>query len=481
MLKKKVSFFIAMLTCHPLAWVGSISVTFASIFFIVYSILTFIYPIHNQYADIMFLAVIPPAFFGGLFLIPLGIYLRVKKSRQENLSFATLTPSQVIRSTSTLLRIRSSVHVFLFLTLANILLTVTIMYSGYHYMESNRFCGTACHTVMQPEYTAYQRSAHARVQCVDCHIGPGASWFVKSKLSGARQLVAVTMKTYNRPISTPIQHLRPSRETCEKCHWPDKFHGKKLKVITHFDTDRNNTKLYTVLLLNIGGTDRGDGKASGIHWHVNKGNRVVFISAKDERKDIPWVRFEKDGEKPVEYFYTGSKLSNEEIATAKKRVMECVDCHNRPTHVFYMPDEALDKMFRQNHEFQDIPFLKKVGLEILEKKFSEQDIQNQEVKKTLLTWYENKKTELGLIDTALLNKAAEEVQRIYRHNVWPQMKIGWGTYPDHISHTHFPGCLRCHGNTHRTKDGKAIDADCRLCHTILAIRKPDPTILKVLH
>jgi hypothetical protein len=124
---------------------------------------------------------------------------------------------------------------------------------------------------MEPEYVMYMRSPHARVACVDCHIGPGASWFVRSKISGLRQVYAVLAKTYSRPIPTPVEHLRPSRETCEQCHWPEKFHGDKLKIFTHYDNDRNNTKRFTALLLKIGGPDAFGARASGIHWHVSQG------------------------------------------------------------------------------------------------------------------------------------------------------------------------------------------------------------------
>ncbi len=127
-------------------------------------------------------------------------------------------------------------------TLVNIVIAGQTGYSAVSYMESVTFCGQTCHTVMQPEFAAYQNSPHSRVECVKCHIGPGASWFVRSKLSGVGQVFAVTFNTYQRPIPTPVRNLRPARETCEACHWPEKFGEDRLRVIEKFADDEENTR-----------------------------------------------------------------------------------------------------------------------------------------------------------------------------------------------------------------------------------------------
>jgi hypothetical protein len=325
---------------------------------------------------------------------------------------------------------------------------------------------------MEPEYQAYQRSPHSRVVCVDCHIGPGASWFVRSKLSGMRQVYAVLARTYSRPIPTPIEHLRPARETCEQCHWPEKFHGDKLKVITHYDGDRNNTLRYTVLLMKIGGPRTAGARASGIHWHVSGGNRVLYVSEKGERKDIPWVRLELAGRPPIEYRFAGSGLSNAQIDALPRRTMDCVDCHNRPTHIYSAADEELDEMFSLWPGLQKIPFLKKASGEVLGRKFSEEAVRRGEVGRALAAWYDAHPEERP--DPSLLKQAVMRIQEIYQRNIWPQMNIGWGTYPNHIGHTYSAGCLRCHGNNHMTAEGKPVRADCRLCHTILALKEEKP-------
>jgi nitrate/TMAO reductase-like tetraheme cytochrome c subunit len=370
--------------------------------------------------------------------------------------------------------VRNRILTFVAFSAINIAFTMVIFIASLEYMDSAAFCGLVCHSVMEPEYSAYQRSPHARVGCVDCHIGPGASWFVRSKISGLRQVYAVTAKTYSRPIPTPIEHLRPARETCEQCHWPEKFHDDKLKIITHFDTDRNNTKHYTALLLKVGGPAAEGERARGIHWHVSGGNRVVYISVKGERLAIPWVRLELAGQPPVDYRFTGSSLTDAKIAAATKRTMDCVDCHNRPTHIYKTAKEELDLMLDRWPELQKIPYLMKAAVEVTARKFNEDEIQRGDVGLALLDWYNDHPEENP--DATLLKQAADQVQAIYSENVWPQMNITWGTYPNHIGHGTSAGCLRCHGNDHVTAEGKVLRSDCRLCHTILALDETNPPL-----
>ncbi len=465
---------VGLITCHPIAKLGGYMVTFGTISAISYTGATIFTRADSAYAGIIFLLLVPSSFFGGLALIPLGVYLAFKKECLQDPNLKHKSLGEILRRLSGEEDVRNRIIVFVLFSIANVVLTLVIVMAGFEYMDSASFCGLLCHKVMEPEYTVYQRSPHARVVCVDCHIGPGASWFVRSKISGLRQVYAVMAGTYSRPIPTPIEHLRPSRETCEQCHWPERFHGDKLKIITHYDSDRNNTKRYTALLLKIGGPEAVGARAGGIHWHVSKGNRVTFISEKGERKDIPWVRFERGAEPPVEYRFTGRKITSEETAAAPKRTMECVDCHNRPTHVYRTAAEELDDMLSLWPQLQKVPYLKKASGEVLARRFDEAAIRSNEVGRALLAWYRARPEEQT--DPALLKQAAERVQEIYSRNVWPRMDINWGTYVNHIGHTSSPGCLRCHGNNHITADGKAVRADCRLCHTILALDEEKPPL-----
>jgi len=466
--------FVGLITCHPIAKLGGYMVTFGTISAVSYTGATIFAHTESAYAGIIFLVLAPSFFFGGLILIPIGIYFAFRKHCLEDPSLRQRSIGEILQRLSGEHDVRNRIITFILFSAANVLLTLVIVMAGFEYMDSASFCGLLCHKVMEPEYAVYRRSPHAHVVCVDCHIGPGASWFVRSKISGLRQVYAVTAGTYSRPIPTPVEHLRPSRETCEQCHWPEKFHADMLKIITHYDSDRNNTKRYTALLLKIGGPEAAGARAGGIHWHVSKGNRVIYVSEKGERKDVPWVRFERESEPPVEYRFTGRRISNEEIAAAPKRIMECVDCHNRPTHIYRTADEELDEMLNLWPELQKVPYLKKASGEVLARQFDDAAIQRKEVGQALLAWYRARPEDMP--DPVLLEKAAEQVQEIYSRNIWPRMNIGWGTYVNHIGHTSSPGCLRCHGNNHVTAGGKAIRADCRMCHTILALKEEKPPL-----
>jgi hypothetical protein len=465
---------VGLSTCHPLAKLGGYTVTFGTISALTYTLMTIFSQAESPYAGLIFLVLVPSTFFGGLALVPIGIYLAFKRECRLDPNLGEKSLGEILRQLSGEQDVRNRIIAFIIFSGANVVLTLVIIMLGFDYLDSSSFCGLLCHKVMEPEYVMYQRSPHARVACVDCHIGPGTSWFVRSKLSGLRQVYAVMAGTYSRPIPTPIKELRPSRETCEQCHWPEKFNNDKLKIITHYDSDRNNTKRYTALLMKVGGPEAAGARASGIHWHVSKGNRVTYISEKGERKDIPWVRFERKNETAVEYRFTGSRLSNAEIEAAPKRTMECIDCHNRPTHIYRTADQELESMFGLWPEMQKIPYLKKAASGVLARRFDETAINRKEVRKALLEWYSSHPEEKP--DRALLQQAAEQVQDIYSRNIWPRMNIKWWTYPNHIGHTASPGCLRCHGNNHITAAGKAVRADCRLCHTILALNEEKPPL-----
>ena len=161
-------------------------------------------------------------------------------------------------------------------------------YKAYEFTDSVDFCGQLCHSVMNPEFVAYQASPHARVACVDCHVGSGASWYVKSKLSGIRQVYYTARGTYPRPIPTPVHNLRPAADTCEQCHWPKKFWGAQLKTFTHYGSDEQNTPRVIRMLIKTGGGDPSLGQSGeGIHWHMNINNKITYFASDEQRQVIP--------------------------------------------------------------------------------------------------------------------------------------------------------------------------------------------------
>jgi hypothetical protein len=339
-------------------------------------------------------------------------------------------------------------------------------------MDSPAFCGS-CHTVMDAEATAHRLSPHARVRCVECHIGPGASWFVKSKLSGSWQLVSVTLGLYPRPIPTPVHNLRPARDTCEQCHWPTKFVGDRLKVVTRHADDAENTPLKTVLLLHVGG-QQGT-RTRGIHWHVDPGVRVRFLSdAKRER--IGAVELVDAGGGPSRTY----DVKGDPIPDARWREMDCIDCHNRPTHIYRSPEEEVDAALESGRISRTLPFVRRESVKALRVTYPSAAAARAGLKKQLSDFYAKEDPARAGERSAAVEAAAAELGEIWARNVWPRMNITWGTYPSLLGHDATPGCFRCHDGDHTTKGGDAISNDCELCHKVLAQDEKDPEVLKTL-
>ncbi len=118
------------------------------------------------------------------------------------------------------------------------IVTAAVIYGsiqGWAYTNSSEFCGTTCHT-MPPEYNAYLRSPHARVQCVECHIGRDivTTQFTR-KAGDLRHVLLMITKEYEFPIHT--RAMRPARDSCEKCHFPEKFSDDSLREVSKYNSD----------------------------------------------------------------------------------------------------------------------------------------------------------------------------------------------------------------------------------------------------
>ncbi len=367
-----------------------------------------------------------------------------------------------------------------FLTCINLFVVGVLAYSGYHYMESNAFCGEVCHVPMTPEYTAYQNSAHSRVACVDCHIGSGASWFVKSKISGARQLFAVVADTFDRPIETPVHGLRPARDTCEQCHRPEKFHGDKLVIKDKYLEDESNTHVQTVLLLKIGSAGDQTADSHGIHWHVAPENEITYKAADWQRTIIPEVSQMTGNGNKIVY---RSPDADEQLSSAEdlqERTMDCIDCHNRPSHIYLPPGQAVDNKILTNEISTDLPYIKQQAMRVISVEYKTQDEARTAIASQLTSYYKANYAEIYSGNRALVEQAIAGVQAAYLENVFPEMKIQWNTYSSNLGHTNELGCFRCHNEEHESEGGEVISMDCEACHTILAEEEEDPEILRTL-
>lgn len=428
----------------------------------------------SPYIALMALLVLPGVFVTGLLAIPIGLFWQKRKDRlhPEDADQSSRRFPVIDLNRDRVRRLMAGVGV---LTMVNVLLIAIVSYEGVVYMETTEFCGEVCHTVMEPEFTSYKGSPHSRVKCVECHIGPGAPWFVRSKLSGVGQVFAVTFDTYQRPIPTPVENLRPSQDTCEQCHWPSRFTGDTIKVIRRYSPDEVNTPLTTVLLMHIGGGHREE----GIHsWHIDPDKQTTYIAEDRQRQEISWIEV-REGDQITEYTVDGMEIDEKHIATSEKRIMDCIDCHNRPTHVYDLPGPALDEALEEKRISASIPFIKKIGVQVLTE-VAQEEAGVQEVPRRLRTYYEEQHGEFYSTNRSLVDQAIEEIEGIYASNVFPAMKLTWKTYPNNIGHQEFPGCFRCHDGEHVSSDGKSVVQDCSICHTILAWDEESPEILQQL-
>jgi len=413
----------------------------------------------GPYTGMVTFLILPGIFVGGLVTIPLGLFF-YRKQLKERVAEARERPLYLKRSLG-------------LLTTINIIVVGFFSYQGLHYMDSNEFCGTVCHEVMSPQYESYLTSPHARVHCTECHIGAGASWFVKSKLSGARQVFAVMFDSFQRPIPSPVHNLRPARETCEQCHWPDKFEGHKFVIREHFKQDRESTPYTNVLVMKTGGT-RPDGTSSGIHWHIHSDVEVSYIATDEKRLDIPWIKL-VDRATGTEEIFTSDGVDPASPPTGTERAMDCIDCHNKPSHGFVRATDAINDAIAHGLISRKLPFIKKVGLEAITTNYDSLPAAN-EIRDKLERFY----TEEEPLDDrtgTLLEPAIIALVDIHRQNIYPEMNITWDTYRNLDGHF---GCLRCHDGEHRTAAGREIPLTCETCHVIEAYQERDPAILRRL-
>jgi hypothetical protein len=314
------------------------------------------------------------------------------------------------------------------------------------------------------------------VDCAACHIGPGASWFVRSKLSGTAQVFYTLFDTYPRPIPAPVENLRPARETCEQCHWPQRFTGDKVMVHTAYAEDEQNSATTTVLLMKVGG--RAWNGTVGIHGaHLTPNTSIEYIATDTQRQTIPQVTFtDSNGQKTV-YNSTDSKPTPEALAHGQHRSMDCVDCHNRPTHTFQLPARALDDAMATGHIDPALPFVKKQALAALQQVYPDRATAQRRICDTLDAFYRNSYPQIFARDHKKIDDAVAAVQQIYARNVFPEMKITWGTYLNNLGHMDSAGCFRCHDGNHTSADGKTIPNDCSTCHELKAVDEKNPAIL----
>jgi nitrate/TMAO reductase-like tetraheme cytochrome c subunit len=443
---------------------GVVLVTTATVFWLFLLPTTLRGETDNPYIGILAFLVLPAPFFTGLVLIPLGIWLKHRREGRAGIYPATFPTPRWSNPD-----LRRLVYFFLFTTAINIGIASQLSYGAVNYMDSVTFCGQTCHSVMQPEYTAYQNSPHSRVECVKCHIGPGASWFVRSKLSGVGQVFAVTFNTYPRPIPTPVHNLRPARETCEACHWPQKYGEDRVRVISKFADDQTNSETKTVLLMKVGGGNNG----IGIHGtHLGPGVHIRYRHSDEARQNIPWVEYNTpDGKSRV------FAVADAKTAGLPEREMDCMDCHNRPSHTYDLPERAVDRAMNSGQISPALPFAKKKAVELLKAGYATREEAALRIPEAFAKYYRDSYPAAWGQHQREIQASARELVDIYDRNIFPAMRVSWGHYPNNIGHTDFPGCFRCHDGNHAAQGGASITQDCNACHNLLAMDEANPKVL----
>jgi hypothetical protein len=457
---------------NTISLIGVVLTTSSAVTLIAFWIYDFILPgPPHPYVGILLFLVLPAFFILGLLLIPIGILLHRRKLRAAGELPEVFPPVGLERS-----KVRTTLLFVAAATFLNILIFTFASYKGVAYMDSANFCGQTCHTVMAPEFSAYQNSPHSRVECVECHIGPGAGWFVRAKVSGMRQVLAVTFNTYSRPIPSPVEQLRPARDTCEHCHWRQRFSGDKLIVKTNYKDDEKNTPLATALMMKIGG--RTSSGSVGIHGrHLDNGSQILYISTDERRQVIPVVYYTDANGTTREYVSTDVKVSKQELEKGEKRVMDCIDCHNRPTHAFELPENAVDLRMSRGLISPELPYIRKKAVELLKVNYADRESAQKQIVEGIESYYRSTYPEIYNSKRALVEQSADNIAKIYLRNIFPAMNVTWGVHPNNLGHNDFPGCFRCHDGLHTASDGQTISNDCTSCHNLLAVQEENPKVL----
>ena len=399
--------------------VGGVLTTFSAMLFLAVFFAD-LFGLHtNPYLGVVFFLVLPALFLLGLVLIPIGGW----RGKWPHVDLND--PAQ-----------RATAFVILVLTIANVVIVSMAAYRGVEYVDSVSFCGQVCHTVMQPEFVAHQTGPHAGVRCIDCHAGPGAMSFVSAKAAGVRRVLATVRSTYPHPIVPEPQQLPTAAETCEQCHSPELKRGDRTRRVVEYADNEKNTESVTTVKVHV----------DVIHRHLEK--NIEYVATDKTRQSIPYVRIaDRDGS--VREFAVAG-ITPEQIRNGERRRMDCMDCHNRPSHgVAPTPDRAVNEAIAAGEIPATLPFVHRESVKALK-------VGNPAA---VGEFYRSQPPDQ-------VAQAVAALERIYRRNVFPAMNVTFGTYPNNVGHIDSPGCFRCHDDDHKSKDGRKIGQDCETCHSI---------------
>lgn len=362
---------------------------------------------------------------------------------------------------------------YLLLGLLTLVLLTSAAY-GWEYTNSPEFCGTSCHT-MPPEYTAYQVSPHARIDCVDCHIGKGfIATRITRKAGDLKHIVATTFKTYEFPIRA--DEMRPARETCELCHFPEKFSDDSLREIKRFSNDKENTPISIFITSKTGGGSQRLGLGRGIHWHIE--NPVYYYAADPEQQQIPYIQVVNSNGGFTEYVDIESGFDPSQISPDQLEEMDCITCHNRITHLVKPPDDTVDRLIASGLISAQIPEIRRKAVEVYSQIFESTQMGLNNIA-GLENYYQTYYPRFYMENSELIKQAIQSLQDAYRSSVYPEQNSDWTTHSNHIGHKDSAGCFRCHDGKHLDADNKAIRLECNLCHSIPVVTGPSDYVARL--
>jgi nitrate/TMAO reductase-like tetraheme cytochrome c subunit len=356
-------------------------------------------------------------------------------------------------------------------------LTLFVVVSGayaWDYTNSSPFCGESCHT-MPPEYSAYQVSPHARIACVECHIGREfvGHQFLR-KAGDLRHVFYQAFHRYEFPITAT--EMRPARETCEKCHSPEKFSDDSFRQIVHFGDDQDNTPTTLSLFLKTGGGSKRQGLGRGIHWHIE--NKVLYYPADRFEQEIPYVRVYNDDGTVTEYVDIESQVDPASLTADQLEEMDCITCHNRITHLVNTPEQSMDKALAGNVIDRALPDIRRKGVEVLRVSYVSQP-QGLNGIAGLKAYYRAYYADFYAQNKDSVLAAIAAIQDIYRQTVYIEQKSDWTSHPNNVGHKDFPGCFRCHDGKHLDSEQQAIRLECNLCHSIPVVSGPKDFVTRI--
>ena len=436
---------------HPLAILGALITTASAVAFVALAIAVLAGLFENPYAGLVVFIALPALFLIGLLLIPIGMRLQARRLARD--PSAADWPVLDFRQAG----VRRTALVITGLTAANVVIVLLAGYGSLHWMESPAFCGQVCHAPMQPQFVAWQGATHAKVTCVQCHVGEGASGFVHAKLAGVRQLMHVVTNSVPKPIP-PAENLPPVAQTCANCHrYGHASAGTRVRVLRSYGDDEKNSLSATILQMHMGASEASP---KSIDWHADPSVRVEYLATDATKETIPYVKvtYPNGGTKE----FRAPDAAEQSTSGGPRHTMDCRDCHNRVGHPFAAsPEQGIDEAIAAKSVSGDLPFIRREGVRLLKASYPSEGDAMRAIERGLREFYASQG---GAADTQATAKSIAAVQGVYRRNVFPGMKVSFGSYPDLKGHTVATGCFRCHDDSHAAPDGSVISADCDFCH-----------------